>query len=723
MALSVQHALPRRLSLSGWSVQRPGRRTISLTLGIAFLVLLIDAIVNPRAFFDLWLLKHIQRLDTPGLHPVFEFVEALTRSEGAIMSWGIALIAFLMVRWWAPAITMAIMPIGGVINEGVGKLLVDRSRPHLDDLTRTSSNWEERSFPSGHVMGAVLFYGVMFVVAKRIRNRALRLGIQSFSVGVVALMGIERVWEGAHWPTDVIGAYTLGGLVLIGLVAIYNRLDGSISGLPLITAAPIAHDESREHAHALTSLVLFDEQTVSKIYEPGLLPRAIYWVAFQAPFGYMQNKAALTSAMHRRNLSSRLTEFWYGESRVARVTGIDQIGDRLAITSERVEGTNAIDPYVGKAFLRGLQVRFEQAGLPTWQIDPRQPRAIDNLIQTPDGSFRIVDLESGLVSPMASLTTWKRALRRGMVPFYDDIFFDITRDYVATNEAEMRATKGDVWFTDLMTTLDAAEADTATWHHSEPRVWNRLLTGVVTGFGVRTWSTRIRARFAAGREKGEQWLDRAVTTWERDERITVEEAAVLRTQIAEPTFQEMLPYLGAHVLISIPLRFPLGTIVRPFLVAGALGVATARLFRRQIDREAWGRAWSIHSPLVMILSAVPGFGSFAYLAAKPVRANRLLLRTLADAVGQKMPWNLYQRTGLRRFVARPSALEAAAIAAAKRCEAVEHSDEGPAWEFAWAARPKPVQATARLSSKTTGKIIEITPCPPSSLIQPAPQVA
>jgi undecaprenyl-diphosphatase len=703
--------------LVGWASDTPNDR-----LGISFLVLLIDAIVSPRAFFDIWLMTDIQQLDAPGLVPVFHVVESLTRSEGAIMSWGIALIVFLMIRWWAPAITMAIMPIGGVINEGIGKLLVDRSRPHLDDLARTSSNWEERSFPSGHVMGAVLFYGVMFVVAKRIRNRAIRLGIQSFSVGVVAIMGIERVWEGAHWPTDVLGAYTLGGLVLIGLIAIYERLDGSISGLPLITAAPIAHDESRKHVHALTSLVLFDEKTVSKIYEPGLLPRAIYWVAFQAPFGYIQNKAALTSAMHRRNLASRLTEFWYGESRVARVTSIDTIGDRYAVTSERVEGTSAIDPYVGKAFLRGLQVRFEEAGLPTWQIDPRQPRAIDNLLQTPDGSFQIVDLESGLVSPMASLTTWKRALRRGMVPFYDDIFFDITRDYVAKNEADMRSAKGDAWVSDLMTTLDAAESDTASWHRSEPRVWNRLLTGIVTGFSVRTWSTRIRARFATGRDKGEQWLDHAVTTWEREERITGEEAAILRTQIVEPTFQEMLPYLGAHVLISIPLRFPLGTIVRPFLVAGALGVATVRLLRRQIDRETWGRAWSIHSPLVMILSAVPGFGSFAYLAAKPVRANRLLLRTLADAVGQKVPWNLYQRTGLRRFVARPSALEAAAIAASKRCEAVESSDEDPAWEFAWAARPKPVQA-ARPSTKSHGKIIELTPCPPSSLIQPAPQVA
>jgi hypothetical protein len=55
----------------------------------------------------------------------------------------------------------------------------------------------------------------------------------------------------------------------------------------------------------------------------------------------------------------------------------------------------------------------------------------------------------------------------------------------------------------------------------------------------------------------------------------------------------------------------------------------------------------------MVLAAIPGFGSFAYLGAKPVRANRLLLRALADAAGRKAPWRLYERIGLRRLVARP----------------------------------------------------------------------
>jgi hypothetical protein len=63
----------------------------------------------------------------------------------------------------------------------------------------------------------------------------------------------------------------------------------------------------------------------------------------------------------------------------------------------------------------------------------------------------------------------------------------------------------------------------------------------------------------------------------------------------------------------------------------------------------------MHSPLVVVLSAIPGFGAFAYLAAKPVRRNRLLVRAVADALGRKVPGRLYERSGLQRIVARPVA--------------------------------------------------------------------
>lgn len=40
------------------------------------------------------------------------------------------------------------------------------------------------------------------------------------------------------------------------------------------------------------------------------------------------------------------------------------------------------------------------------------------------------------------------------------------------------------------------------------------------------------------------------------------EAAALRTEMDTPQFQAVVPHLGAHVVISILLRFPFGSIAR-----------------------------------------------------------------------------------------------------------------------------------------------------------------
>jgi hypothetical protein len=265
----------------------------------------------------------------------------------------------------------------------------------------------------------------------------------------------------------------------------------------------------------------------------------------------------------------------------------------------------------------------------------------------------IVDLESGLVAPIASRTTWQRAIRRGLVPLYDDTFFDITREYIARNEAAIRAVLGAERMDELMATLTAAEAAALAWHGSEPRLWSRLVRGLWTGFGVRTWRSRAAATLAGSQEKAQAWIGRAITTWETEGRVTAAEAATMRAHMHSAEFQAMLPHLGAHIIISIPLRFPLGSIARVAWTVGVLGVATGRLLMRRIDRRAWQQAWQIHSPLVALLSAVPGFGTFAYLAAKPVRSNRLVLRATADVALQKLPWRLYHRTGLPRLIARP----------------------------------------------------------------------
>lgn len=127
--------------------------------------------------------------------------------------------AFWMVRLRLEALFIVILSaVSSVLNIAI-KLLIDRPRPtaRLVDIFQHASG---QSFPSGHVMSYVAFWGLLFslgiILFKRDRwwNYALLIVPALF----VILVGPSRIYLGDHWASDVLGGYLFGGLLLgIGL--------------------------------------------------------------------------------------------------------------------------------------------------------------------------------------------------------------------------------------------------------------------------------------------------------------------------------------------------------------------------------------------------------------------------------------------------------------------------------------------------------------------------
>lgn len=72
------------------------------------------------------------------------------------------------------------------------------------------------SFPSGHSMGSVVFYGFLIYLIVRSDHRRVFKTVSSIILVIfIVLIGTSRIYLGAHFPSDVIAGFLAGTIWLI----------------------------------------------------------------------------------------------------------------------------------------------------------------------------------------------------------------------------------------------------------------------------------------------------------------------------------------------------------------------------------------------------------------------------------------------------------------------------------------------------------------------------
>lgn len=121
------------------------------------------------------------------------------------------------------AIFIALSTSSAALISWLLKLLISRPRPSSELVTileRTSGS----SFPSLHTTCALVFGGFLFYLAPRLIRQPVVSGVVRAIIAIVILLiGVSRIYLGAHWTSDVVGGLFLGGLILYPSISFYHN--------------------------------------------------------------------------------------------------------------------------------------------------------------------------------------------------------------------------------------------------------------------------------------------------------------------------------------------------------------------------------------------------------------------------------------------------------------------------------------------------------------------
>lgn len=148
----------------------------------------------------------------------------------------IAYFLFIRRRSWF-SIRVAAVALSSLLLMFAFKRIFRRKRP-LEPLLQQAKGL---SFPSGHALMSVTFYGLlMYITAHTINNRPLKALLILSMAGLISGVGISRVYLRVHYASDVAVGFLVGScwlvisLDLLKRIEEFNKQQGTLPAKPVI---------------------------------------------------------------------------------------------------------------------------------------------------------------------------------------------------------------------------------------------------------------------------------------------------------------------------------------------------------------------------------------------------------------------------------------------------------------------------------------------------------
>jgi undecaprenyl-diphosphatase len=111
---------------------------------------------------------------------------------------------------WRPLALLGSAYVGALLLSNGLKELADRGRP---PAALAIGHYDSPAFPSGHAThAAAVWVMVGVVLASSAADRRRRVATWVAVATVVVVVGVSRLYLAAHWLTDVLAGWAIGGL-------------------------------------------------------------------------------------------------------------------------------------------------------------------------------------------------------------------------------------------------------------------------------------------------------------------------------------------------------------------------------------------------------------------------------------------------------------------------------------------------------------------------------
>ena len=186
----------------------------SLTI---FSLLAVLVITKNIQWFDNLVYEGISKIICKPMTSFFKAITLLCETETILIL--LALILIFMKKKKVASYIVINTGLGVLINQ-IAKRIFRRARPIGIALIKQGGF----SFPSGHSMVALAFYGYIIYLIRKSKLSNMQKNISTVILSaIIILVGISRIYLGVHFASDVLAAYCLSTAFLVIIMYIERK--------------------------------------------------------------------------------------------------------------------------------------------------------------------------------------------------------------------------------------------------------------------------------------------------------------------------------------------------------------------------------------------------------------------------------------------------------------------------------------------------------------------